>query len=112
MARYRHLPGAALAAALATPLTAAAALAAEPAEVRIDNFTFNPPSLTVAPGTVVTFSNADDIPHTVAASDRSWKSPVLDTGQSFSFTFAKPGSYAYFCSLHPRMVGVVVVAGP
>jgi plastocyanin len=78
-------------------------------EVRIDNFTFTPPTLTVATGTTVTFVNADDIPHTVTANDRTFKSKPLDTDDRFSFTFNAPGEYAYFCSLHPHMVGTIVV---
>lgn len=83
--------------------------AAPAAEVRVDNFTFAPPTLTVATGTTVTWVNADDIPHTVMANDRSFRSKPLDTDDRFSFTFNTPGEYAYFCSLHPHMVGTVIV---
>jgi plastocyanin len=85
--------------------------AATPAatEVRVDNFTFTPPALTVAAGTTVVWVNADDIPHTVTANDRSFRSKVLDTDDRFSFTFNTPGEYTYFCSLHPHMVGKIVV---
>ena len=108
MKRTNRLAAAVLGAALglAGPF---AATAAEPPMVRIDNFTFNPPVLTVPKGTVVTWLNADDIPHKVAGSDRSWKSPVMDTDERFSFTFDDPGTYAYFCSLHPHMTGTIVV---
>jgi plastocyanin len=75
----------------------------------IDNFTFNPPRLTVKAGTTVTWNNEDDIPHTVASSARVFKSKALDTGDKFSFTFATPGEYQYFCSLHPHMTGMIVV---
>src|SRR6516225_7696203 len=75
------------------------------ATVMIDNFTFNPPRLTVKAGTTVTWDNEDDIPHTVAASAKAFKSKALDTGDKFSFTFATPGQYEYFCSLHPHMTG-------
>ena len=95
-----------------TPLGLAGPLAATAAEspmVRIDNFTFNPPTLTVPKGTTVTWLNADDIPHKVAGSDRPCKSPVMDTDERFSFTFHDPGTYAYFCSLHPHMTGTIVV---
>lgn len=111
MTRLNHVAVAALGAALslAAPLTATAA---EAVLVRIDNFTFNPPVITVPRGTMVTWLNADDIPHKVAGNDRPWKSPVLDTDERFSFTFADPGTYAYFCSLHPHMTGTVVVTGP
>ena len=87
--------------------------AGEPVEVvaTIDNFTFSPAELTVAAGTRVTWTNRDDIPHTVtdAADPRSFRSPPLDTGDSFAFAFARPGVYKYFCSLHPHMQGTVVV---
>jgi plastocyanin len=78
-------------------------------EVRIDNFTFSPPMLTVPAGTTVTWRNADDIPHTIVAKDRSFRSKALDTDDRFSFTFTAPGDYDYFCSLHPHMTGRVVV---
>ena len=78
--------------------------------VKIDNFVFGPATLTVKVGTTVTWVNNDDIPHTVVANDHvTFKSKVLDTDQSFSFTFTKPGEYPYFCSLHPHMTGKVVV---
>jgi plastocyanin len=79
------------------------------AVVHIDNFTFNQAVVRVKPGTTVTWVNGDDIPHTVVARDKSFKSKVLDTGDKFSFTFAKPGEYEYFCSLHPHMTGRVIV---
>jgi plastocyanin len=83
---------------------------APPAEVKIDNFTFEPPTLTVAAGTTVKWTNRDDIPHTVVSEDKStFKSKAMDTDESFSYTFAKPGTYSYFCSIHPKMVGKVVV---
>ena len=87
----------------------ASRLAATAMEVRIDNFTFSPPTLTVAPGTTVTWVNGDDIPHAVAAKDRSFRSKVLDTDDRYSFTFATAGEYEYFCTLHPHMVGKVIV---
>ena len=79
--------------------------------VTIDNFVFSPERLTVKAGTTVTWTNHDDIPHTVAAKDRAFKSKVMDTDESFSFTFATPGEYTYFCSLHPHMTGTIVVEG-
>ena len=79
------------------------------AAVSIDNFTFKAPVLTVKPGTTVTWTNGDDIPHTVVAKDGSFKSKVLDSGDRFSFTFAKAGQFGYFCSLHPHMTGTIVV---
>ena len=80
-------------------------------EIKIDNFVFSPERLTVKAGTTVTWINHDDIPHTVAAKDRAFKSKVMDTDESFAFTFATPGEYTYFCSLHPHMVGTIVVEG-
>lgn len=77
--------------------------------VRIGNFTFSQQTLAVRTGTTVTFINDDDIPHTVVAKNLSFKSKVLDTGDKFSFTFAKPGQFAYFCSLHPHMTGTIIV---
>lgn len=85
-----------------------AALAAD-ATVKIDNFTFDPPRLTVKAGTTVTWYNEDDIPHTVAAVGKQFRSKALDTDGKFSFTFTTPGSYEYFCSLHPHMTGMIVV---
>ena len=79
------------------------------AAVSIENFTFKAPALTVKRGTTVTWTNADDIPHTVVAKDGSFKSKVLDTGDRFSFTFAKTGQFGYLCSIHPHMTGVVIV---
>jgi plastocyanin len=80
-------------------------------EVKIDNFTFGPAALTVAVGTTVTWTNKDDIPHTVVSTDdpKAFKSKVLDTDEKFSFTFSKAGTYPYFCSIHPKMTGKVVV---
>jgi plastocyanin len=83
--------------------------AANPAAVRIDNFNFTPPTLIVAPGTTVTWTNADDSPHTVRERDGKFKSAALDTDDTFSQTFTAPGEYEYFCTIHPRMVGKVVV---
>jgi plastocyanin len=88
---------------------ARAAPAAAPAAVAIGNFTFNSPTLTVKLGTTVTWTNADDIPHTVVSKDGVFKSKVLDTGDRFSFTFAKAGQFGYYCSLHPHMTGTVIV---
>jgi plastocyanin len=84
---------------------------AEPAsaEVKVDNFSFGPATLTVAVGTTVTWTNRDDIPHTVVSTDKVFKSKVLDTDEKFSFTFSKAGTYPYFCSIHPKMTGSVVV---
>lgn len=85
---------------------------AEDARVSIDNFTFTPAELTIVQGTTVTWTNADDIPHAVAASDKLFKSKALDTDDGFSFTFSAAGEYAYFCSLHPHMTGKIIVTRP
>ena len=79
------------------------------AEVKVDNFSFGPATLTVPVGTTVTWTNRDDIPHTIVSTDKVFKSKVLDTDEKFSFTFAKAGTYPYFCSIHPKMTGSVVV---
>ena len=77
--------------------------------VAIDNFTFTPQELTVAPNTTVTWINHDDIPHTVKDTQKRFKSPTLDTDEKFSFTFTEPGTYEYFCTIHPHMTGKVIV---
>lgn len=88
---------------------AAVASAAQIATIQIANFKFGPPDLTVAAGTTVTWKNADDSPHRIAANNGAYASPALDTDDSFSHTFATAGVYKYFCSLHPYMVGTIVV---
>jgi plastocyanin len=95
---------AALLLALALPMAARAA----DMEVKIDNFTFGPQQLTVKAGTTVTWINQDDIPHTVVSTGH-FRSKALDTDDKYSFTFTTPGSYQYFCGLHPHMQGTVVV---
>ena len=80
------------------------------AAVGIDNFTFNPATVTVKAGTTVTWTNKDDIPHGIAATNNTFKrSQALDTDDSFSFTFTTPGTYQYFCYIHPHMTGTIVV---
>jgi amicyanin len=86
-----------------------AAPAPAAAQVAIANFTLTAPVTTVKAGTTVTWTNADDIPHTVDSTTKAFKSGALDTDQAFSFTFTTPGSYKYFCALHPHMTGLVVV---
>jgi plastocyanin len=78
-------------------------------EIKIDNFSFGPETLTVPVGATVTWTNKDDIPHTTVSTDGSFKSKVMDTDEKFSYTFTKPGTYSYFCSVHPKMTGKVVV---
>jgi plastocyanin len=79
------------------------------AEVKIDNFSFAPETLTVPVGTTVTWINRDDIPHTVVSTEGVFKSKVRDTDEKFSYTFAKAGTYRYYCSMHPKMTGKVLV---
>jgi plastocyanin len=79
------------------------------ADVKIDNFRFGPQTLTVSVGTTVVWTNRDDIPHTVVSTDGVFKSKVRDTDEKFSYTFTKAGTYPYFCSVHPKMTGKVVV---
>jgi plastocyanin len=101
--------------ACALPLAALierAGAQAAPVAVAIDNFTFNPQKLTVKAGTTVTWTKNDDIPHAVAAVNKQFRSKTLDTDNSYSFTFTTPGSYEYFCSLHPHMTGTIVVVAP
>jgi plastocyanin len=98
--------------AVAATLPAASARAAETEvkiEVKIDNFAFAPQRIVVQAGTTVTWTNADDAPHTVVSTTKLFKSSALDTEDKYSFTFATPGTYEYFCSLHPHMTGTVVV---
>ena len=78
------------------------------AEVKIDNFSFGP-DLTIAAGTTVTWTNNDDVPHVVASDTNVFKSKALDTDDRFSYTFTKPGTYSYYCTVHPRMIAKVVV---
>jgi amicyanin len=93
--------------------TSSVSVNAQPAaaspNVKIDNFSFGPATLTVSAGTTVTWTNRDDIPHTVVSTESAFKSKAMDTDEKFSQTFAKPGTYSYFCSIHPKMTGKVVV---
>jgi plastocyanin len=78
-------------------------------DVAVDNFSFSPSRLAVPAGTLVRWTNRDDVPHNIVDTERQFKSPVLDTDEQFSHRFDRPGAYKYFCSLHPRMTGQVVV---
>lgn len=89
--------------------TASAQTAQDTMDVKIDNFTFGPADVTVNAGSTITWTNRDDIPHTVVSTDKAFKSKVLDTDEHFSFTFASPGTFTYFCSIHPKMTGRIVV---
>jgi plastocyanin len=80
-----------------------------PQAVTIENFTFNPQRLTVKAGGTVTWTNKDDIPHAIASTGAVFRSGALDTDDNYSFTFNTPGTYQYFCSLHPHMTGTIVI---
>ena len=103
----------ALLAAALPELTAAGeavvAAAASPGTVTIDNFTFAPATLTVTVGTIVTWKNEDDSPHRIGDTNGTFKSAALDTDDTFSHTFAAPGEYPYICTIHPYMVGKILV---
>jgi plastocyanin len=103
----RWLAPAALTAILT--FTAAQGAPAAPAVVELHTFMFSPNTLTVTAGTRVTWKNRDPEPHTVASVDGKFRSGALDEGDSFSFTFNAPGTYRYVCSIHPQMVGAIVV---
>jgi plastocyanin len=104
------IAGLALAAALVSGCTQAKTPGpAEPEPVLIDNFNFTPPTITVAAGATVTWTNRDDVPHTVTANDRQFASGALDTDDHYSHRFTAPGTYAYFCAVHPHMTGQVIV---
>jgi len=94
------------------PVSPSADEAALQPAVRIDNFSYTPSTLVVAAGTTVTWTNDDDDVHTVIEKDRKFKSAALDTHDTFAQTFTAPGEYDYFCSLHPQMVGKIVVKPP
>jgi amicyanin len=79
------------------------------AEVKIDNFSFGPQTVTVPVGATVTWTNRDDIPHTSVSTEDVFKSKVMDTDEKFSYTFTKAGTYPYYCTIHPKMTGKVVV---
>ena len=82
---------------------------ADDATIKIANFTFDPPTLTVKAGTTVTWVNADDIPHLVTDKDGKFHSSALDTNDKFSHMFSTAGTVEYFCAIHPKMTGKIVV---
>ena len=98
--------GLALVAAILLPVTNARA--DDNMEIHIDNFVFQPAELKIKLGTTVTWTNRDDIPHTVVSAGK-FRSKTLDTDDKFSFTFTNAGDYKYFCSLHPHMTGMIKV---
>ena len=79
--------------------------------VKIDNFSYEPRSVTIAPGTKVVWTNRDDVPHTATstAKPKAFDSRTLDTDQSFEFVFTKPGTYEYYCAVHPKMTATIIV---
>jgi plastocyanin len=82
---------------------------AQATEIKVDNFTFSPETLTIPPNSTVTWTNKDDVPHVIASTDGLFRSKGLDTDDHYSFKFNKPGTYNYFCALHPKMTGKIVV---
>ena len=78
-------------------------------QVKIDNFSFIPGTLTVKAGTMVTWINKDDVPHTVVSTTKKFSSHVLDTDDKYAHTFTDPGTYEYYCSVHPHMKAKVIV---
>ena len=112
-------PGGAAAAPAAAGSVAPRAVAAAPPDsaasatattIRIDNFSFNPRSTTVPAGATITWVNADDVPHKIVSSDGKFTaSPALDTNDRYTFAFTRPGRYEYFCAIHPKMTGAIVV---
>jgi plastocyanin len=104
----RTLPLGAIILLVAVALVTSPVRAAD-TEVKIDNFTFNPQQITIKADTTVVWTNGDDIPHMIASKTGIFKSKALDTDDKFSFTFATPGTYPYFCALHPHMTGTIVV---
>jgi len=95
---------------LVTVLAVAAKSGGQAAQITIDNFAFSPATLEAPIGATVVWVNNDDIPHKVVADDHTtFSSKALDTGDRYAFTFTRAGVYSYFCSIHPKMVGKVVV---
>jgi plastocyanin len=94
---------------LLRPARATSEEKSSPPEVQVDNFSFAPESLTVPVNSTVTWVNKDDVPHVIASSDGLFKSKALDTNDKFSFTFTKAGTYSYYCSIHPKMEGKILV---
>jgi plastocyanin len=104
-----HLRQSALALALLGIFLAAAPAFAEGVTVLMKNFDFSPMTLAVPPGTTVTWKNLDGEPHTVVSVDGAFRSAALDQNDTFKFTFAKPGTYKYLCSIHPKMMATITV---
>jgi len=109
MTNMKSLANTVFAGVAALLLLATTPAGAEDVSVKIGNFTFGPQELKVKSGATVTWTNEDDIPHTVTSTTMAFKSKALDSDDKFSFTFTTPGTYQYFCSLHPHMTGTIVV---
>ena len=90
-------------------LLGAPAARAEAPSISIKEYAFSPAQLTVAAGTKITWTNHDQVPHTIVDEGKKFRSPALDTNDSYSFVLTQPGTYRYFCSLHPQMVGTITV---
>jgi plastocyanin len=102
--------GAVVGTGLAAGVLVAGAQSPATTAISIDNFTFTPATVTVKAGTTVTWTNKDDIPHGIAATGNAFaRSKALDTDDSYAFTFTTPGTYQYFCYIHPHMTGTIVV---
>jgi plastocyanin len=111
LGQYRSLPMAVSVALLWWGATCSPSTAGtpDPAKILVKDFMFAPTSLTVKAGSTVTWANMDDEPHTVVSDTGVFRSGAMDTNESFSFKFDKPGTYHFTCSIHPRMVGTIVV---
>ena len=101
--------GAAMVAVASGALKVTAQSGAAGTKVLIDNFSFTPATTAVPVGTTVTWTNQDDVPHNVISTEKKFASPVLDTDEKFSHTFETAGTFKYYCSIHPKMMGQVVV---
>jgi plastocyanin len=101
--------GGAIFACLALGVRAATASGAPTAEIVIQNFRFDPPTLSVPVGATVTWINHDEEIHSLVSPQGGFSSPGLDSDQQFAFRFEKPGNYEYHCGLHPQMTGTVIV---
>ena len=93
----------------AAPAGTASPASTNPNEIVIANFSFEPATLTIKAGTTVTWVNHDDEPHTATATDKRFNSKTLDNGDRFSQEFKAPGVYNYYCALHPKMTGKIIV---
>ena len=91
------------------PSGASSQTATQAIEIKVDNFTFSPAVVTVAENSTITWTNKDDVPHVIASTDGAFRSKGLDTDDHYSFKFTRPGTYSYYCSIHPKMTGKIIV---